>query len=364
MHLTNGVPMQTGYTLGMAPDGKERLVAVIKGTYTMPQDGGVAKLAAIQEPLTTSDTFTGQPGLSATVYEADYAPEKGQCDVLLHGQAYAPNQQPVTRLPVGIRVGAFSKTFDVVGRRFWERTLLGGLKPSKPMPFLNQTISYDEAWGGVDSSEAHPEIQEMYRPNPVGKGYHPVKTAREIEGRPLPITEASNAPISSVKGPYSPMAFGPIGRSWTPRSPLAGTYDQHWQDHVFPFLPADFNPAYYQAAPPDQQIPFLKGGEEVVLMNLTPEGKTTFTLPDLQMPVEFCDKSQNRETVQAQADTLILEPEARRLIIVWRASKALENNIFEMKQIVIGRMPDGWYRAREKGKKWYPSLSSVQKDAG
>ena len=55
-------------------------------------------------------------------------------------------------------------------------------------------------------------------------------------------------------GDYRPMGFGP-GR---PRldAPLsyAGTYDQNWLDNVFPFLPADFDERYYQAAPEDQQI--------------------------------------------------------------------------------------------------------------
>ena len=64
-----------------------------------------------------------------------------------------------------------------------------------------------------------------------------------------------------------------------PRYPYAGTYDQHWIDEVFPFLPADFDDRYYQAAPEDQWIDEPQGGEEVVLVNLTPEGRTSFRLP-------------------------------------------------------------------------------------
>jgi len=50
-------------------------------------------------------------------------------------------------------------------------------------------------------------------------------------------------------------------RNWEPRYKLAGTYDQKWLDDVFPFLPADFDERYYQAAPEDQQVPWLKGGD-------------------------------------------------------------------------------------------------------
>ncbi len=43
------------------------------------------------------------------------------------------------------------------------------------------------------------------------------------------------------------MALGPVGRGWEPRYKLAGTYDQNWIDNVFPFLPSDFEDAYFQS---------------------------------------------------------------------------------------------------------------------
>ena len=55
-------------------------------------------------------------------------------------------------------------------------------------------------------------------------------------------------------GGYRPMGFGRPRADWTPRLTYAGTYDQTWIDDVFPFLPADFDVRYYQAAPEDQQI--------------------------------------------------------------------------------------------------------------
>jgi hypothetical protein len=33
--------------------------------------------------------------------------------------------------------------------------------------------------------------------------------------------------------------------------------------------------------------------------------------------------------------------------------------MFEVAQIVVGRMPRGWYRARELGKTYYPSLKDL-----
>jgi hypothetical protein len=59
------------------------------------------------------------------------------------------------------------------------------------------------------------------------------------------------------------------------------------------------------------------------------------------------------------ADTLIIEPDLGRFLIVWRASLSLRMNILEVAQAVVGRMPRAWYRARELGKTWYPSLKEL-----
>ena len=155
------------------------------------------------------------------------------------------------------------------------------------------------------------------------------------------------------------MSFGPVGRGWQPRLGYAGTYDQAWLDDVFPFLPADFRDDYYQAAPADQQIPYLEGGEEVMLFNLTPEGRAGFRLPKLEMPVVFFLKTYEKEETRAVADTLVIEPDARRFVVCWRASRPLKRNIFEVVQVLVGTMPRAWWRARELGKTYYPSLAEM-----
>ncbi len=41
-------------------------------------------------------------------------------------------------------------------------------------------------------------------------------------------------------------------------------------DEIALMLPADFNPLHFQAAPPDQRMPYPQGGEPIRLMNLVP----------------------------------------------------------------------------------------------
>lgn len=361
MELLNATPMPAGYTMGLKPDGQELLVVVVKGTFILPLGGQQPKLAEEQAPLVEADIFSGEPGFSAPVYEVDYAPYKPRCDVMLHGNAYAPNDAFVKRLTVSLQVGSWRKSFSVVGDREWVYSALIGIGPNAPQPFQVMPITYERAFGGTDDRHPESNKHDAYLPNPIGRGYHYLLSREYVDNAPLPNTEALNQAIRKPNGRYQPMAFGPIGRNWAPRYQLAGTYDQHWLDHVFPFLPADFQDAYYQCAPEDQQMDYLKGGETVKLIHLTPQGETQFQLPTVDVPVTFFLKHGDSQQVQAVADTLILEPEAERLMITWRTHLPLKKNMFEVPQVLVGKKSRGWWRARQLGKTYYPSLAALDK---
>jgi hypothetical protein len=362
VELINTTDMAAGYTLGLDPSGAERLVVVVKGTFTLPASGEESKLAGQQVPLTDADSFTGKPGLSAVTAEADWAPQKPRCDILLNGSAYAPGGKPVERVRVGIKVGKWQKIFTVVGDRVWR----GGRSPraSSPEPFELMPISYDNAFGGVDNFHPDPAQHRAYLPNPVGCGYHRLLKRQFVDNTPLPNTEESKAPVTTPDGDYRPMAFGPIGRSFLPRRTLAGTYDQNWIDNVFPFLPTDFSPAYFQAAPEDQQVERIAGGEQVILLNLTPDGRRDFPLPVVDIPVVFFPREGDRQEMKGVLDTVVLEPDAQRFSLVWRVSLPLKRNIFEILQVAVGQMSRAWWRSIETGKSYYPSLAQAVKARG
>lgn len=359
MDLLNATGMQAGYTMGMKPDGREMLVVAVKGTFTLPKTGDEPRLAEQQVPLIMADTFTGEPGFSAPVYEVDYSPIKHRCDVLLNGSAYAPQGRSARMVPVGIKVGQLTKTFKVVGNRYWNAGIL--IESTMPEEFTVMPISYDNAFGGLDNFPQDKNKHSAYMRNPVGKGFHQQLDSYLVDGTPMPNTEEINRPIQRPDGDYQPMAFGPLGRGWTPRLQHAGTYDQDWIDNTFPFLPADFNEAYYQAAPLDQQMPYPQGGEDVVLVNLSPEGRLAFRLPRVEVPVVFFRKKGERQETQAVIDTIVIEPDKGIFTMTWRASIPLKKNIFEIPQILAGKMSRGWWRARELGKTYYPSLAHLAK---
>lgn len=360
MDLLNTTGFAAAYTQGVEPDGRESLVVVVKGTFNIGANGDEAVRANEQSPLVMADTHTGEPGLSAPVYESEFAPVKRRCDVLLLGTAYAPSGKPTKRMTVGLKVGGMQKAFDVVGDRVWEAGM-SGIGPSFAVPFTSKLISYDYAFGGVDDFHPDQAKHSAFAPNPVGRGYHGVLSSELVEGTPLPNTEERGQHVTHPDGIYKPMSFGPVGRSWESRYKHAGTFDENWLANEFPFLPADFREEYYQSAPFDQQTDYLVGGEEVVLVNLTPDGRRHFRIPAIDVPVAFFPTRGKPEKTNAVADTLIIEPDLGRFTISWRARRPLSRDMFEMTQVLVGKMPRAWWLARELGKTYYPSLSSAIK---
>ncbi|MDQ1829720.1 DUF2169 family type VI secretion system accessory protein [Massilia scottii] len=345
MNLINHTSMAAGYTTIHNQAGSECLVVVVKATYRLPYGGEAVELMQEQLAVTLADTATGEPGLSAPEYECDYCLEKPRVDILLLGSAYAPKGIPAREVPVGLRVGTMTKAFKVYGKRYWKAHLLGAVVGmTKPEPFTKQTISYDIAYGGTETGPKRERKRLAYARNPVGCGYNPHTSF--ADGLPVAQTESPTDPVTSPAGSYAPMAFGPLGRNWAQRARYAGTYDAHWQDNVFPFLPEDFDARFFQSAPEDQQLPEIVGGELVILANLThpaltPSGRLQFHLPDLNMNITLTPKEGVAEQIAARADTLLIEPDNQRFTIVWRITKDLHNDILRYKAIEIGERPKG-----------------------
>ncbi|HYP84229.1 DUF2169 family type VI secretion system accessory protein [Variovorax sp.] len=373
MEIVNASGHTVGYTQGVEPSGREWLVVVAKGTFSLPAPddpaGALAPRHPMQVPLVTADTFTGEPGFSAPRLEVDFALRKPRCDILLNGSAHAPDGEPVERVLVGARVTAgaqsWQKSMAVVGPRHWSSGL-GGIRASPPQSFVRQPISYDVAFGGLDQRHEDPAEHAAYRRNPVGRGWHRHLQGRYVDGAPLPLTEQVDAPVSAPDGDHVPMAYGPVGRGWSSRLPYAGTYDQDWIDNTFPFLPADFQDAYYQAAPMDQQIahPIDAASLEVTLVHLTGQPHVRFRLPCQGLPVSFFRRRGGHEQVTAVMDTLVIDTDAHWATVTWRAALPLRKSMLEISNVLVGTMSQGWWRARALGKTWHPSLGALVRNRG
>ena len=87
-----------------------------------------------------------------------------------------------------------------------------------------------------------------------------------------------------------------------------------------PLLPSDFDRRFFNAAPPDQIAPgFLKGDEPVVILNASPSGRISFSLPGVPPPQCRVELQGRRDQhLQTQLDTVIINTDENLLFLIWR----------------------------------------------
>lgn len=283
--VRNHTQFPSQYFQMMDTNDKVFHVLVSRLTFDLlsPDSKGAPQLSQTQHPLVRADEFYQQPNTSATIQESDFAPYKPRCDILFaHATAYAPNEKPLERWPIGIRIGDWSKKISVCGPRRIVPAALGW-KLQAPKPAIQVPLRYELAFGGTlqwpetVAKDEEPEILIRHPANPIGCGLLNaawLKKARPHEMR-APQMEVFGQPFGEThlhKNDYPVIGLGAIGRWWSPRIQLAGSYDRQWQETRWPNLPRDFDSAYWNCAPADQQIDYPQGGEEVVLAGLTPGG--------------------------------------------------------------------------------------------
>ena len=341
-------------TTSLDVEGREHLVIVVKSSWQIPSSGARPRPIAPQ-PLEPADVFFGDPGTSPLKYGSDLVRHKPRCDILFDAQAHAPAGTPVAELVAGFKLGTLQKGVKVLGSRKW-RVRFGMASLTSPAPFVSMPLHFGFAFGGTrtyqkGSGDKAQTLTETLAGNPVGQGWVGPKTGAELHDLPAPNLESLGDPIRSPTGKHQPAAFSAVARQWPVRKQYAGTYDAHWQQHTFPFLPEDFDEQFHQCAPEDQQIPYPNGGEEVVLVNLMAGRETVrFKLPALdKLQIRVLRKDYSVATPEAVVDTLYFEPDSERFTAVWRASVPVRRRIQEFDTVAVGPIDLQWWRSKILG---------------
>jgi hypothetical protein len=337
MHpLINHTPFQARLGIGLSPDRTRSLTAVLAATFSLPDiDGAVCEPAPEQLEPQLYPSYVGEPLRSSILRPADVVPYKPGTDVVLVGHAYAP-EGPVEELTVSVKVGSLHKTIAVIGDRQWQSTTVGLVK-SVPQPFERMPLVYERAFGGCPPSQhgaAHPDHDER---NPIGTGYCVVPT--DAEGMALPNLEAPEDRITSWRSVPTVAGFGAIDAHWAYRRSLAGTFDAAWRANQRPYLPRDFDPRFYSVASPGLWSPVSLFGElDVELVRLSTTPVLRFRLPDVRVRVDFHLGGQLHER-RAELWTIFLEPDERRVSMVWGARCRLEHRRAALDRIEIRTDP-------------------------
>jgi hypothetical protein len=305
-------------------DGSEIWIVAVRATFDI-RAAGELRRAAQQDPVVRAPRFQADPSTSSLLYDSDLVRTKAGTDVIVHGTAYAPNENPVGTVETSLELGSIRKRLRVHGDRVWERTALG-LGPSAPAAFVKRAITYEMAQGGP-LAEGDPAVRDPMNPAGIGR----IAKA----GDPVPAIESPDAPVRAPDGTGLAAGYGPIAGHWQSRVKLAGTYDDAWRKSRQPLLPEDFQDDFYRCAPADQQVSgFLHGGEEVVLRNLTAGGLLQFKLP--RVSLGFRTRIDGGITNhRGQLHTVIIEPDALRLIMVWQTALPCHHTLYSLKETVV-----------------------------
>lgn len=224
--------------------------------------------------------------------------EKPKADLLLSGTAYAPGKKAVPSLRVRFSVGRHSRELTVLGDRDWDPV---AKRASEPKPFVSLPITYERAYGGAG-----------YPDNPTGRGH-----GKDDEAMALPnILDAKDVDAGRVA--RAPAGFLPLSRAWGFRSRKGGTFDDRWLAERWPDFPADLDPAFFNAAPPELQVAALRGDEPVVLENLHPEHpRYESALPGLRVRL-FVLTGDRFDEIALRLDTLWIDMSTELATLLWR----------------------------------------------
>jgi hypothetical protein len=329
--IANHTPYKAESTWGRDKDGVHEWIVAVKGTFDIKPDGGL-KLADKQlKPLLVPE-YNGEDGLSSLRYDADIVAPKPTTDVVLNGTAYAPKGRHRTDFLIGVRVGPIRKTLRVRGNRKWDDGPFGG-GPTSAQPITRVPVVYERAYGGYDHADPDPKHHRMDLRNPVGCGV--VAKSSHRVGQALPNFEYPGGNIEKA----GPAGFGAIASYWSPRLELSGTYDKAWQQNRLPLLPEDWDSRSLLCSPADQRPDtHLRGGELVELINLTPDGKLTFSLPKVHLTFSTCIDKRTEEH-RGRLSTVIIEPDHPRVIMVWLSSLICRTDVDYLEETVVREKP-------------------------
>lgn len=300
--------LRVGSIVWQTRTGTWALTVVCKATYRLlPVE---SPLAQKQEEINAEDTYWDDDEARSLSVASDLAPFKARADVLLVGHAFAPMGQPVRALSVRLCVGEVDKAIEVwCGRGFnQDGRLVEGPR------FTKMPLRYERAAGGPETS------------NPVGIRFDAPPDMYGMTA--LPNLQPPGRYVGWRGDTFDPIGFGPIAPMWPGRADnlyryAAGWSHQRWSEQP---IPDDIDPAYFNVAPRDQQVPEIRPNERILLEGLHPEHSRLVTsLVEVRPRAVVERRGQGSEDVALRCDTLLIDTDRAICTLVWRGRVALRH---------------------------------------
>jgi hypothetical protein len=311
--------------------GRRLFTVIVKVTCAIEHDGHMSVIAPIA--IATEERHYRRNPIASLMRGSDLALLVPRPEVVVVGSAHAAPGRELSQTTVRLAVQRdntmlINKRLEILG----ERRARPGQEPPSPASFTSMPIMYERAFGGIASRE-----------NPVGVGM-----AVDADGL---LTLPNVVP---AQGGASPAGFGPIPSAWPIRQKRRGSMSWSNANSAADVeVPADFDDAYYQTAPADQQTQEIRGGDLIAIVNMHPDIPMLRTYLPKGRGVAMAQTARgDRLPLTLRIDTVHLEPDAMRAEIVFRGASVISER--DMVDLRVG----GTFEAPEVPFT-FPDLSTV-----
>ncbi|WP_437755373.1 DUF2169 family type VI secretion system accessory protein [Sorangium sp. So ce1389] len=269
--------------------GQLRVTVIVKATFAFAGDAEMPRVEP--QPVLPGEVHHGNnPGRSVRL-TSDLAPHLDRADVLFTGHAHAPPPgAPVRSLPVRLVIS------DEGGVVLDKELLVQDRAGFQRMPLV-----YERALRGENDQENFLGVRATGDPaDPEANIIDPLQPTRAA-------------------------GFGPIARAWPARKRLLGATPRKALDAPIAEIPDAFDWSYFQAAPPDQRVRHLRGGEWIELHGLHPTApRLRMQLPEARGRARIHGLSAfgvgEGQPLDLTADTLRIDGDEQRCTVVFRGS--------------------------------------------
>ncbi len=275
--------------------GLLHLTVIVKATFSL-ENGENMILDVPEEVVAHESHVEGDPTKSLR-WASERIAFRPRCDVWCTGKIHAPAGVAVRSST--IRLAVFHDALPVLDKSLVVRGDRADVD-ARPELFRSIPLCYERA-----------VLDEQN--NPVG-----------CDGR-------GRVPnIIPAEGSLAVAGLGPVSRYWRARRKCVTADQRYGLNKAVPEFDESFDWSFFQSSPHDQQVPYLRGDEWLVLEGLHPtERRVQSRLPVDRVVARRWGSTavdeQEGEELSLVADTLAIDTVSQRCMVIWRGSLPVSN---------------------------------------
>ena len=315
-------------------DGRDIVLVVAKYSFLTDPTGRVS-IDRESPQIDLVDTFHGKDGATSSIRRPSLLfDRKPGTDVVLLGHAHPPDGRSVSHVDVSLRVGPVAKRVRAYGLRVWQMGAFGGIRPGPARALREPRAAHlrRARLGWPLDLQRREENRSVSHATTSAAAWRETRKRSSISPPPC----SSTPPGRETAGRTTRPPSTPSTDTGVPRVGFAGTYDETWEKTRAPVAPADFDHRFHVCVPEDQwsAVPLRSDEPIEVLVAPRPEGAWRVQLPRIAPGFSSFVCGQRREHA-THLDTIVIDADARRIELTWRASFVMPRKLQMVEQVIV-----------------------------